>query len=71
MRITTDGPDGTPYGDDVGGQSPVCSPDGTQVAFTRGYEDGWQEIWLSPSTSSAPVRLTDERRRWFKAGLDW
>jgi hypothetical protein len=71
IPITSDGPDGTPYGDNYGGQSPVFSPDGTQVAFTKGNEDEWQEIWLSPSTHSAPVRLTDEGQLWFKGGLDW
>lgn len=71
VAVTEDGPSGTPYGDGFGGTSPAFSPDGTQVAFTRGYEDEWQEIWLSPSTVSSPQPLTSQNRSWFKGGLDW
>lgn len=59
------------YGPDVGTNGPTFSPDGTQIAYTRGYEDTWQEIWLAPANGGSERQLTNQGQRWFKGGLDW
>ncbi|WP_370895035.1 hypothetical protein [Janibacter sp. GXQ6167] len=59
---------------------PVYSPDGKTLAFVRGYEDEWSEIWLYPVGPSTkwsrffrrrPYQLTDDARGRFKGALDW
>lgn len=59
------------YGPDVGTSGPVFSPGGTEVAYTRGYEDTWQEIWVAPASGGSERQLTDQGELWFKGGLDW
>jgi TolB protein len=65
--ITSD----TAYGANLGGADPAFSPDGTQVAYVRGYEDEWKEIWVAPATGGPGAQLTSQNQRWFKGGLDW
>ena len=52
---------------------PVFSPDGATVAFLRGYEDAWSEIWLWSRTLGKLRlrRLTDDSQGRFKGSLDW
>jgi TolB protein len=50
---------------------PVFSRDGRLIAFTRGYEDEWTEIWLHHLASGHTRQLTDEGRTRFKGALDW
>ncbi len=51
--------------------SPVFSPDGRSMAFCRGNEDEWSEIWLYSLATRRLRRLTDDHQRRFKGGLDW
>ncbi|HEU5143867.1 MAG TPA: hypothetical protein VFT81_01720, partial [Dermatophilaceae bacterium] len=50
---------------------PAFSRDGRLIAFTRGYEDEWTEIWVHNLTSGHNRQLTDEGRTRFKGALDW
>lgn len=50
---------------------PVFSPDGRLLAFTRGEEDTWSEIWLHAIASGHNHQLTDDGRTRFKFSLDW
>jgi len=58
----------TPTLEDVGA---VFSPDGRSLAFLRGAEDGWTEIWLCRLRDGTVRQLTDEGRQRAKARLDW
>jgi WD40-like Beta Propeller Repeat len=49
----------------------VFSPDGGAIAWVRGFEDTWTEIWLADLVVGTTRRLTDEGGTRFKAGLDW
>jgi TolB protein len=49
----------------------VFSPDGASLAFTRGYEDEWTEIWLYAMRGRRLRQLTDDGRQRFKGALDW
>ncbi|WP_157557684.1 PD40 domain-containing protein [Intrasporangium oryzae] len=49
----------------------VFSRDGRTIAFTRGEEDEWSEIWLYSVASGHSRQLTDEGRTRFKGALDW
>jgi TolB protein len=49
----------------------VFSPDGREIAWVRGQEDTWTEIWLADLTTGDARRLTDDAQTRFKAGLDW
>jgi len=50
---------------------PVFSRDGRMLAFTRGDEDLWSEIWLYTIASGHLRQLTDDAQTRFKGGLDW
>lgn len=50
---------------------PVFSRDGRLLAFTRGEEDEWSEIWLHTIASGHNRQLTDDGRTRFKGSLDW
>ena len=50
---------------------PVFSRDGRLLAFTRGEEDEWSEIWLHTIASGHHRQLTDDGRSRFKGSLDW
>ena len=50
---------------------PVFSRDGRLLAFTRGEEDEWSEIWLHTIASGHNRQLTDDGRSRFKGSLDW
>lgn len=52
-------------------QGPAFSRDGRLIAFTRGYEDDWTEIWVHHLASGHNRQLTDEGRTRFKGALDW
>lgn len=69
--ITADAAGNSSYGANVGTSGPAFSPAGTEVAYTRGYEDEWQEIWIAPASGGAERRITDQGQLWFKGGLDW
>ncbi|MBC9820934.1 hypothetical protein [Terrabacter sp. MAHUQ-38] len=49
----------------------VFSRDGGMLAFTRGDEDAWSEIWLYTIASGHLRQLTDDGQTRFKGGLDW
>ena len=49
----------------------VFSRDGRVIAFTRGDEDQWSEIWLYTLASGHLRQLTDDGRTRFKGSLDW
>jgi TolB protein len=49
----------------------VFSRDGRVLAFTRGDEDQWGEIWLYTIASGHLRQLTDDGQTRFKGGLDW
>ncbi|MGY1640639.1 hypothetical protein ACI782_05825 [Geodermatophilus sp. SYSU D00703] len=49
----------------------VFSPDGRTLAWVRGHEDTWTEIWLTELATGNTRRLTDDAQGRFKAGLDW
>src|SRR4051812_1044313 len=49
----------------------VFGPDGRSIAWVRGFEDAWTEIWLADLVAGTTRRLTDEGGTRFKAGLDW
>lgn len=49
----------------------VFSPDGRTLAWLRGYEDTWSEIWVADLPAGTTRRLTDDGQQRFKAGLDW
>jgi TolB protein len=49
----------------------VFSRDGRMLAFTRGDEDLWSEIWLYTIASGDLRRLTDDGQTRFKGSLDW
>jgi TolB protein len=55
----------------LGDHGPAFSRDGRIIAFTRGYEDEWTEIWLHHIASGHNRQLTDEARTRFKGALDW
>lgn len=54
-----------------GDHGPAWSPDGRTIAFARGDEDAWSEIWLYAVASGSLSRLTDDSRGRFKGSLDW
>src|SRR5579884_3667349 len=39
--------------------TPVPSPDGTRVAYSRGY-DGRNDLWVVDASGGAPLQLTDQ-----------
>jgi len=47
----------------------AVSPDGTRVAYRR--DGGVHEIWISPLSGEAPVRLWDDPARVFQRGPAW
>lgn len=49
----------------------VFSPDGASIAFARGLEDAWSEIWIYRLRGRRMRQLTDDSRQRFKGGLDW
>ncbi len=49
----------------------VFSPDGRRLAWVRGLEDTWTEIWLAEPGGGGARQLTDDAQGRFKAGLDW
>ena len=49
----------------------VFSPDGRRMAWVRGEEDTWSEIWLRSLRLRRSRRLIDDRRHRFKGSLDW
>ncbi len=49
----------------------VFGPDGRTIAFCRGNEDEWSEIWLYSVLTRRARRLTDDHEGRFKGGLDW
>lgn len=52
--------------------SPVFSPDGTRLAWVRGYEDLWREIVVMDlATPGMWTTVGDERAVRFKGSLDW
>ncbi|MDV3219788.1 hypothetical protein [Intrasporangium sp.] len=55
----------------LGDSGPVFSRDGRLLAFTRGQEDEWSEIWLHTIASGRNRQLTDDLRTRFKGALDW
>ena len=77
LDVTTGGLTLVPGPRPVGGapvlsdSSPAFSPDGRSIAFCRGNEDEWSEIWLFALTTRRLRRLTDDHQGRFKAGLDW
>ena len=68
--ITLVPPSADPALNDAGA---IFSPDGATLAFTRGSEDEWSEIWLwtRGRLKHRLRRLTDERQGRFKGSLDW
>ncbi len=59
------------YPDGLSDDSPAFSPDGTWLAWVRGYEDSWTRLVVQelgdPSTRSELLGGTS----WFRHGLDW
>lgn len=52
--------------------SPVFSPDGTRLAWVRGYEDAWAEITIAPLSDLTSWTVAgDERSVRYKGSLDW
>ncbi len=49
----------------------VFSPDGGTIAWVRGHEDTWSEIWLAELGTGHTRQLTDDAQERYKAGLDW
>ncbi len=49
----------------------VFSPDDRMLAWVRGFEDSWTEIWLHNLVTGTTRRLTDEGQGRYKASLDW
>lgn len=47
----------------------AVSPDGRRIAYRR--DGGIHEIWISPITGEAPVRLWDDPARVFQRGPAW
>jgi eukaryotic-like serine/threonine-protein kinase len=47
----------------------AVSPDGTRIAYRR--DGGVHEIWISPLSGEAPVRLWDDPARIFQRGPAW
>lgn len=47
---------------------PTWSPDGTQIAFTRGSAFS-SNIWIGSSTGGSAVNLTDREKAY--SDLDW
>ncbi len=68
--ITLVPPSADPALNDAGA---VFSPDGATLAFTRGNEDEWSEIWLWTRARLRPRlrQLTDDSQGRFKGSLDW
>ena len=70
VTLVTDDEAGV-YGDGISDDSPAFSPDGTWLAWVRGYEDSWTRIIVQelgdPSTRSELLGGTS----WFRHGLDW
>lgn len=50
---------------------PAFSPDGGLIAFSRGEEDSWSEIWLYTIATRDNRQLTDDSQTRFKFSLDW
>ena len=65
------GPRPTPGSPALTDAGAVFSPDGGMIAFTRGHEDGWSEIWLYNLVTHRLRRLTNDHEHRFKGGLDW
>jgi TolB protein len=64
-------PGPTPETPALNDHGPAFSRDGRLIAFTRGYEDEWTEIWLHNLASGHTRQLTEEGRTRFKGALDW
>ncbi len=47
------------------------SPDGSRLAFMRGHEDQWSEVWVYDVATAALTQLTDDGRARFKGTPDW
>ncbi len=58
-------------GTTLGDFGAVFSPDGRRLAWVRGYEDTWSEIWVADLGTGDVRRLTDDAQGRYKAGLDW
>jgi TolB protein len=60
-----------PGGPQLGDAGAIFSPDGGMIAFTRGAEDEWTEIWLHTLSTGRRRRLTNDHENRFKGALDW
>lgn len=70
ITLVTDDATGE-YPDGLSDDSPAFSPDGTRLAWVRGYEDSWSRIVVQeiadPTTRIELLGGTS----WFRHGLDW
>lgn len=70
VTLVTDDATGV-YSDGISDGSPAFSPDGTWLAWVRGYEDSWTRIIVQelgdPSTRTELLGGSS----WFRHGLDW
>jgi Tol biopolymer transport system component len=59
----------SPPGGSIGDNTPVFSPDGSQIAFSRLSSQGVEDIYLMAAEGGEPMRLTSDNR--IIRDLDW